>query len=93
LSQIIRSQFMAGVKRAVCELNTIGREPKTHGLLPDCPQAALGPVAVPIGDQRPKTNLQMNTAAIKLTMSAKRPETTACRAFLMPTAPKYTART
>lgn len=38
-------------------------------------------------------SLQTITAAIRLTASANRPTSTAWRAFLIPTAPKYTART
>jgi hypothetical protein len=39
------------------------------------------------------TSLQTITAVMRLTISANRPEKTAWRAFLIPTAPKYTAKT
>ena len=40
-----------------------------------------------------KTRRQTKTAAIRATTSAVSPAMTACRAFLIPTDPKYTAKT
>jgi signal transduction histidine kinase/CheY-like chemotaxis protein len=42
---------------------------------------------------QPKTRRQINNAASRPARSAIKPATTACRVFLMPTAPKYTANT
>jgi hypothetical protein len=55
--------------------------------------STAGSCHINIRSQPAKTMLQMKTAANRLTISASNPVMTAYLAFLMPTAPKYTART